>query len=126
MLGFQTDMMGSGISWPAAQAIGGQQQLSQTATGSSQATAFALTAPTTEFTTAAASTGAILPATGLRVTGGDALVVVNNGANTLSVYPPVGFKIGLAATNAAVSIATGKAAMFLARGDGNYFAIVSA
>jgi len=126
MLGFQTDMMGAGISWPAAQAIGGLQQLGQTATGNSQATAFALTAATTEFTTAAASTGAVLPAIGFRVTGGDALVVVNNGANALSVYPPVGFKIGLAATNAAVSVASGKSALFLARGDGNYFAIVSA
>ena len=126
MLGFQTDMMGSGLPWPMAQAFAVAQLLSQTAIGNSQATAFALTASTTEFTTVAASSGAVLPASGLRVSAGDVLLVVNNGANALAVYPPVGFKIGTAATNASVSVAAGKTAMFAARGDGNYFAVVSA
>ncbi len=126
MPGFQKDMMGSGIAPTAARTINGVGQGGQTATGSTQATAFALTACSTEFTTVAASTGAILPGTGLNVLGGDILAVYNQGANTLTVYPPVGFKIGLAATNAGVSVATGKSALFGARGDGNYFVFLSA
>ena len=124
MSGFQQDMCGTGVAPGTAASIAGSLQLSQTATGSNQATAFAITSSTTEFTTVASSTGAILPV--LRVTANDALYIVNNGANTLSVYPPLGFKIGTAATNAAVSIAAGKAGEFVARGDGNYFANISA
>jgi len=124
MSGFQQDMCGTGVAPGTAASIAGSLQLSQTATGSNQTTAFAITSSTTEFTTVAASTGAILPV--LRVTANDALYIVNNGANTLSVYPPVGFKIGTGATNAAVSIAAGKAGEFVARGDGNYFANISA
>lgn len=127
MHGFILDMMSNGVSAGAANAIaGGAQILGQTATGSTQGTAFLLLGPTVEFTTVAASTGALLPSAGGRVTGADTIVVVNNGANSLSVYPPVGFKIGTTATNGAVAVAAGKAGVFMARGDGNYFAIVSA
>lgn len=126
MPGFQADVMGAGMAAGAAAAINGDRQAAQTATGSNQATAFALTASSTEFTTVGASTGAILPGTSGRVVGGDILAVFNQGASTLTVYPPVGFKIGLAATNAGVSVASGKSALFAARGDGNYFAFVSA
>ena len=123
MSGFQQDMCGTGVAPGTAASIAGSIQLSQTATGNSQATAFAVTASTTEFTTVAASTGAILPV--LRITANDALYIVNNGANALSVYPPVGFKIGTTATNGSVSIPAGKAGEFVARGDGNYFANIS-
>lgn len=126
MPGFQADIMGSGIPALAAAAINGSGQASQTATGSTQATAFALTTSSTEFTTVAASTGAILPAPGGRVSTGDILAVYNMGANALTVYPPVGFKIMLAATNAGVSVPSGKSALFGARGDGNYFSFISA
>lgn len=132
MIGLTLDMMGSGLTGPQAKAISGSMQLSQTATGNSQATAFLLTFSDTEFTTVAASTGAILPAP-IATNGGpgrvqqsDCLAVYNQGANTLTVYPPVGFKIGLASMNAGVSIASGKSAVFVARGDGNYFANISA
>lgn len=126
MPGFMKDLMGVGTPPAMAQAINGVAQWAQTALGSTQAGAFALTQCATEFTTVAASTGARLPATGLNVSTGDVLAVFNQGASSLSVYPPVGFKIGLAATNAAVAVGTGKSALFVARGDGNYFAIVSA
>lgn len=126
MPGFQKDLMGVGMPAQQAQALNGVGQASQTATGSTQATAFAITTCSTEFTTVAASTGAILPATGLNVSTGDVLAVFNQGASTLTVYPPVGFKIGLAATNAGVSVASGKSALFLARGDGNYFSLIGA
>lgn len=126
MLGFQADMMGCGVPWPVAQTMAGAQVLAQTATGNNQATACVLNSANTEFTTVAASTGAILPGTTGRVTAGDVLLVVNNGANTLAVYPPVGFRIGTTATNGAVSVPANKTALFQARGDGNYFAFVSA
>lgn len=126
MPGFTSNMMGAGLSAGQASAVNGDAQIGQTALGNSQATAFALSTSTTEFTTVAASTGAVLPAMGKRVGGGDVLAVINQGANALSVYPPVGFKIGLAATNAAVSVASGKVGLFLSRGDGNYFALIGA
>lgn len=131
MHGFQLDMMSNGVSGGAANAIAGGTNstiLGQTATGASQGTAFLCLGSTVEFTTVAASTGALLPAAGgnSRVSTSDCITIVNNGANSLSVYPPVGFKIGTTATNGAVAVAAGKAGVFMARGDGNYFAIVSA
>lgn len=126
MPGLVKDMMGSGLTGPQAQAINGNAQINQTALGSTQGTAFALSASSTEFTTVAASTGAVLPGTTTRISPGDALAVFNQGANSLTVYPPVGFKIGLTATNGGVAVASGKSAYFSARGDGNYFAFISA
>jgi hypothetical protein len=126
MPGFQADVMGAGAPGLLAAAINGSGQMSQTATGSTQATAFALTASQTEFTTTASGTGAILPAPGGRVNAGDVLAVFNKGANALLVYPPVGFAIMLSATNAGVSVASGKSALFGSRGDGNYFSFISA
>lgn len=132
MPGLVKDMMGAGLTGPQAAAINGNMQSSQTATGNSQATAFLLQASGTEFTTVAASTGAILPGVltssgaPTRIAPGDILAVYNQGANALSVYPPVGGRIGLAAVNTAVSVPSGKAALFGARGDGNYFLFLSA
>lgn len=126
MTGFALDMMAAGLSAGAANAINGTAQLGQTATGSTQGTAFAIGFATTEFTTVAASTGAILPSTTGRASGGDEIEIFNNGANALAVYPPVGFRIGTASANASVSVPAGKGALFFVRGDGNYFSIVSA
>ena len=96
-MGFLTDIMAGGISAGAAAAMTGAagQLLGQTATGASQGTAFLMGAPTVEFTTVAAGTGALLPAVtvGGRINGADTILVVNNGANALLVYPPIGFKI---------------------------------
>lgn len=126
MPGWTADMMGSGFSAGAANAVNGNSTPSQTATGSTQATAYPLTTSTTEFTTVAASTGAVLPGTGGRIQSGDIVFVINQGANPLAVYPPVGFKIGLSATNTSVAVASGKTALFQARGDGNYFSLSGA
>jgi uncharacterized membrane protein YgdD (TMEM256/DUF423 family) len=126
MPGFQADIMGSGAPAQLAAAINGTGQMSQTALGTNQATAFALTASQTEFTTVASGTGAILPAVGGRVNAGDLLAVYNKGANALLVYPPVGGAIMLSAANAGVSVPSGKSALFGARGDGNYFSLISA
>ena len=132
MPGFVKDMMGSGLTPQQAAAINGGMQAGQTAIGATQGTAFALQFSGTEFTTVAAGTGAILmgvaSASGVpsRISPGDIFAVYNQGANALLVYPPVGGRIGLAAVNAGVSVPSGKAALFGARGDGNYFTFISA
>lgn len=118
--------MGAGMPAMQALAVAGVQQLSQTATGNSQGTAFTITAVTTEFTTTAASTGAILPGTTGPFLAGDCLEIFNMGASTLTVYPPVGFAINGGSTNAGVSVTTLKGASFFCRGDGNWFAQLSA
>lgn len=92
----------TGISAVQAAAIAGTVANTQTATGSTQATALALPADITRFTTVAASTGTILPA----MNPGDYVEIYNGGANALSVYPPVGGAINAIATNSAFSVAT--------------------
>jgi hypothetical protein len=123
MPGFLVTMMGAGLSAGQANAINGYGTAGQTATGATQGTAFPLTTEFTEFTTVAASTGALLPApTGVRPPGtGDAFLVANQGANALLVYPPVGFQIGLAGANTGVSVASGKVGYFVAKGNGNFW-----
>jgi len=81
--------------------MGAPLNIGQTATGSTQATAFQISSATTVFGTVASGTGAILPT----VTAGDELWVTNYGANALTVYPPVGGAINNGSANAGVSIA---------------------
>lgn len=97
----QARMVVAGMSAPAAQASVGVSATGLTATGSTQATALQLGADVNKFTTVAASTGCILPA----MNGGDNIVVVNSGANALSLYPPVGASINALGANTAYSIA---------------------
>jgi len=128
MPGLVKTLMGSGFSGQQAIALNGYSTAGATATGSTQGTAYVIQTEFTEFTTVAASTGAILPAvtTTSGITSGDSFFIANQGANALSVYPPVGGSIGLAATNTAVSVASGKTAYFVAKGNGVYFAVLSA
>lgn len=74
-----------------------------TAAGSAQGDALALTAKHNVVSTAAASTGVRLPA----LAAGLVIVVKNNGANALNVYPASGETILGATQDAAISIATG-------------------
>jgi len=103
--------MGFGV--PAGQATAtatGVLSNTLTATGNSQGTALQLPSDFCVFTTVAASTGAIMPAT---CSPGDWYTVVNHGANTLSLYPPSGGKIKNGSTNAAASVAAGVVAQVL-------------
>lgn len=75
-----------------------------TAAGTTQGTATAITAATNNVTTVAASTGVILPVP----FAGDEVVVVNNGANALNVYPQSGSTIGDLASNAPSVLAVGR------------------
>jgi hypothetical protein len=74
-----------------------------TATGTNLATAYALTSTYTQFSTVAASTGAVLPAAGV-LTLGKELVIWNDGANALTLYANTGDTINGVASQ---SIAAG-------------------
>jgi len=116
------NLMGSGSSGLSAEAITGIITLAQTATGASQGS---LTLPTdiVVYSTSTAANGPTLSAT---AQSGDSFIVVNNTANSINVWPPVGFKIGTGSTNAALAVAGGKTAKFYALGDGNYASLLSA
>lgn len=107
--------------WPeVAKALEGDWGQNLTALGSTQATAFPLVADSNIFSTVAASTGAILrPVPGRQI-------VLNNGANALSVYPPVGGKINALATNAAFSQTAAKSAEYTSPDGVVFIAILSA
>jgi hypothetical protein len=106
---FQAQIMAGGLQAEAAKAIVGYyNQIGQTATGSTQATAFPVSGDT-QFTTVAASTGAILPAFANE---GDMVFIGNQGANPLLVYPPVGGQINALAANASFSQTNAKNAWY--------------
>ena len=116
------NLMGSGSSGLNAEAVTGIVTLAQTATGASQGS---LSLPTdfVVYTTSTASNGPTLPAT---AQSGDSYVVVNNTANSINVWPPVGGKIGTGATNAALAVGAGKTCTFYALDALNFAALLSA
>ena len=98
----QARMVVAGMSATEAQASVGTVQDQLTAAGSTQATAAAVPADVSRFTTVGSGAGCILPA----MNPGDNVVVVNAQAtNALKLYPPVGAQINLLGTNNAYSIA---------------------
>lgn len=125
-MSFKKSMMGLGMPPQLAAAVAGGVSLAQTATGSTGPTAFPLVHSFTEFTTTAGSTGAILPDTSGPALAGDTMWVLNMGANTLAVYPPAGKTINAGSADAAVSITTLKTGCFICKGDGNWYALLSA
>lgn len=122
----QSNLMGSGCPALQAQASVGVPTLTATAAGTNQGNALPLPSDGVLFTTVAASTGTILPATGPQCNVFDSFIIVNHGANTLSVYPPVGGKIANGSANAAFSVAATKTAWFISLGGGNFAASLSA
>lgn len=88
------------------------------AQGTTQATALPLSGSFNVFGTVAASTGCVLPA-GLNKNG--EVLVKNNGANTLNVFPPLGGKINGGTANAAVTVAAAAALRLISDGVGNYW-----
>ena len=80
-----------------------------TALGSSQATAYPVVKAFTAVSTAAASTGVILPDVP-----GVEYVIKNAGANTINVYPPVGGTIdSVGVVNSPQTLATNTFASFI-------------
>lgn len=129
---FKTAVMATGESVAQASAEQGILSSGLVATGNSQVTALILPTDFNIFATVAASTGAILPgASDTPTTPGialptDQVVVVNHGANSLSVYPQSGGKIANGAANAAFAVAANKTAFFLYLGSSLWAASVSA
>lgn len=101
-MSLQARLVAAGLSAIQAQAIQGTVASGLTAAGTTQATALPLGADNNSFTTVAASSGCILPA----MNPGDDVTIYNGGAQTLSVYPPVGGQIKGLGTNAAYALAT--------------------
>lgn len=85
-----------------------------TAIGATQVTAYAVGAVNSHFTTVAASTGAILP---VATAVGEELRIFNYGANSLSVYPPVGGKCNNGVINTAVALAANTMGLYVAVRD---------
>lgn len=88
------------------------------AAGTTQGTALQLVAVNNIIATAAASSGVVLP-----VIVGQELLVINRGANTLNVYPPVGAQIDALAVNTATTVATVAKAGFFCASPTQYYTI---
>jgi hypothetical protein len=104
-MAFPSRVQGSGTSGGQTQAIVGDVSASVTATGSVAGDAAAVSAVVTRVATAAAGTGVKIPTAEV----GAMMVVRNDGANALTVYPQTGGTINGAASD---SIAAGKAHLF--------------
>jgi hypothetical protein len=113
----QKKLSGSGFAPLQVTNVIGDSDPNVTSIGSSAATAYLLGAANTRVTTAAASTGVILPpgTTGAPnfTSQWDEYTVANSGANTLTVYPPTGGTID------------GSASATIAAGSLKYFTCVS-
>jgi len=92
-----------------------------TAAGSNQSGATALTTDVNEVTTTASSTGVRLPTP----SAGGHIVVLNRGANALSVYPASGHQIDSLSTNAAFSLPAGTDLMLWAATSSRWLSHVS-
>ena len=119
-MSIQKKLSGSGFSALQVTNIIGDTDPAVTATGTTAATAYLIGAANTLVTTAAASSGVILPP---GVTGApnftslfDEYTVANRGASTLTVYPPTGGTIDGSASS---SMTTGTLKFFTCvSGDG--------
>ncbi len=115
----RSELMAFGMQAYPADLIGTALNTALSAAGTTQGTATAMKGVGFAIvTTVALNSGVILDATS-----GDQFIV-NGGANTLTIYPPVGSKFNTLATNAGVQLAVGKAAFFAGHGL-NYVAILS-
>jgi len=122
-MSIKAKVTGSGNSPLSTLTIVGEVSNSLTAAGTTQANALAIGNDINVITTTAASTGVVLPAT---LSAGDQITVVNYGASTLNVFPPVGGKINNGTTNAAVTLATLKNAQYTCIDGLNFFGNLSA
>lgn len=116
-------LMGSGLAPLAAVNICGDVADTLTATGTTNADALALNAAINRCTTVAASTGVklLIPEVGSQ------MMVINSGANSLSVYPGTGAAINaLTVTTGAFAVAAGGRALFIGTSSTNWFAVLSA
>ena len=104
-------------------------QIVVAAGSNSQANATVLTTPLTFITTVSATTrGLILtaPTDTLGIGGGSMQFLFNGAAtNRCKVYPPVGFRIGTAATNASVYLAAQKGSLYACQDGTTTFQVMT-
>jgi hypothetical protein len=104
-MAFPSRVQGSGQSGGSAQAICGDVQSAVTATGSSATDALSVSAVVVRSATTASGTGVKLPT----VEVGAMMVVRNDGAESLTVYPQTGTTVNGSASD---TIAAGKANLY--------------
>jgi hypothetical protein len=105
-MAFPSRVLGAGTSGGTTTAICGDVANTLTATGSAAGDALALSAVFNRVSTTAASTGVKLPP----AEAGAMVVVANDGASSLTVYPQTGSTIDAASS---VAIATTKRRIFV-------------
>ena len=104
------DLIGAGEAVLLSQLLGQSQEEAKTATGTTRTDAYALTATTTQFTTVASGTGAVLPASsGVVQTD---WYVKNDGSNALTVYAAGSDTISGTAGATGVSVVNAEGALF--------------
>lgn len=103
------ELMASGLAAAVARQLGQTRETGISAAGSTQGTATQLKAGANYISTAAASSGVILPAAS------DAPIsaVYNGGANAVTVYPATGETINGLSANSGFSVTNGKSATFI-------------
>ena len=117
-------VVGQGIWGEAAQQlISGDVLTGQTANATTQATATAITADITVFSTVASTGAAILPNNS---SAADILVMNGQATNALIVFPPVGGTINGGSANASYSQAVSKCARYVTADGLNWYAMISA
>lgn len=110
------ELMGVGVPAAVAAKLGSDPVTVFAAAGTTQGTATLLTANFANVTTVASNAGVRLPS----AHGRGLTVVINNGANVLSIYPATGEKINGLSNNTAITVAPGKCVMLF--GDNNQWA----
>lgn len=93
-------VMQSGFSAGQAKGLAGVVAPTVSAAGTTQGTGTALTASINYITTAAASSGVVLPSAEV----GDSVLVYNAGANTVKVYPDSSSQINALSANASINL----------------------
>lgn len=93
-------------------------------TGTTQGTAYLLTAELNGFTSVPANSGALLPTTlaSVSIGAGQVVGIINSGLNPIRVYPPSGQTINGQSANAYVTIYMNSDAEFVYRGSGAWYA----
>ena len=120
----ESKVIGQGIWTEAAQQlISGDVLTGQSASNITQATATAIIADITVFSTVASTGAAILPA---NAGAADILVMNGQATNALVVFPPIGGTINGGSANASYSQAVSKCARYVTADGLNWYAMTSA
>lgn len=89
------------------------------AAGTTQGTATALTASFNEITTVAAGQGVVLPSP----EAGEIMLIANQGANAMNVYPASGHSINNLTTNASISVASNSRKLLFSTSGSKWYSL---